>query len=226
MRSSLTIRALQAVVVLPVVLLLTACGPEFRTPIRWGGGQLVGATSEEASRDSMSVELRESGIGFAEKVPRGVAEESQFGGTCVRDTSDRYTGQISWHAVGDYDIEIEFEDSKFTLSNGPGKFGSQSWDEIRFAQCGERFVFWQLGIQCGYAGPTFEKLGIPACSSRSSPPRSRAQNSDNDLGVDAGRADDPDDRAVAFGYELYEKYPSGLLQDQFYKEIADAKLVE
>lgn len=166
MRNSPTIRALQAGAVIAVVLLLTACGPEFRTPIRWGGGQLVGATSEDISRDPMRVELRDSGVGFAEKVPRGVAEKSQFGGTCVRDTSDRYTGEISWRAVGDYDVEIAFEDSKYMLSNGPGRLGSQAWDEIRFAQCGERFVFWQLGIQCGYAGPTFKKLDIPACPSR------------------------------------------------------------
>lgn len=172
MRSSLTARAMQAGAVSVVILLLTGCGPEFRTPIRWGGGQLVGATWEESSRDPMSVELRDSGVGFVRNVPRGVAEESPFGGTCVRDTEDRYTGEISWHAVGDYDVEIEFEESRYALSNGPGKLGSQSWDEIRFARCGERFVFWQLGIQCGYPGPAFERRGIPSCSSHpvSSPP--------------------------------------------------------
>ncbi|WP_244301337.1 polymorphic toxin type 44 domain-containing protein [Leucobacter insecticola] len=44
-------------------------------------------------------------------------------------------------------------------------------------------------------------------------------------GVDAGVGDDDlDDRAVEFGYELYEKYPNGLTQDQYYEEIANANL--
>jgi hypothetical protein len=38
--------------------------------------------------------------------------------------------------------------------------------------------------------------------------------------------DELDDRAVAFGYELYKKYPNGLTQEQYYKEIADANLFE
>lgn len=44
-------------------------------------------------------------------------------------------------------------------------------------------------------------------------------------GVDAGLGDDPlDDRAVEFGYYLYNKYPNGLTQEQYDQEIANAKL--
>lgn len=52
----------------------------------------------------------------------------------------------------------------------------------------------------------------------------RGANSDDALGVDAGRTDDLDDRAVAFGYELHGKYPNGFSQEQFYEEIANANL--
>lgn len=36
--------------------------------------------------------------------------------------------------------------------------------------------------------------------------------------------DDLDDRSVELGYKLYEKYPNGLTKDQYYEEIANAKL--
>ena len=48
---------------------------------------------------------------------------------------------------------------------------------------------------------------------------------DEDIGASVGVTnDDLDDRAVAFGYELYGKYPNGLSEDQYYEEIANAKL--
>jgi hypothetical protein len=54
----------------------------------------------------------------------------------------------------------------------------------------------------------------------------KGANSGSRGGVNAGVNDELDDRAVAFGYELYKKYPNGLTQEQYYKEIADANLFE
>ncbi|WP_434318493.1 polymorphic toxin type 44 domain-containing protein [Leifsonia sp. P73] len=50
---------------------------------------------------------------------------------------------------------------------------------------------------------------------------------DEDIGASVGVThDDLDDRAVAFGYELYGKYPNGLTKDEYYEEIANAKLFD
>ncbi len=47
----------------------------------------------------------------------------------------------------------------------------------------------------------------------------------DDLGIDAGVTDPLDDRAVRFGYDLYKRYPNGLSQEQYFEEIANAKLI-
>lgn len=50
---------------------------------------------------------------------------------------------------------------------------------------------------------------------------------DGVLAKDVGVINDGlDDRAVAFGYELYRKYPNGLTKEQYYEEIANAGLVD
>jgi hypothetical protein len=48
---------------------------------------------------------------------------------------------------------------------------------------------------------------------------------DGDVGVSVGVINDElDDQAVELGYKLYKKYPNGLTEDQYYEEIANAKL--
>lgn len=56
----------------------------------------------------------------------------------------------------------------------------------------------------------------------------KGANSGNAAGVNAGvNHDELDDRAVAFGFELYKKYPNGTLtKEKYFEELANAKLFE
>ena len=161
MRTS-TKKVLSGLVIALSCCLLTGCGAEFDTPIRWAGGQFIqGATITD---DPMSLQLDSDGKGVAENLPHGVSETKTSGGTCISVASDeRYSGPINWREVDNYSIEVWFEESRYLVGDGSGKLGSQSWGELQFARCGKGAGFWQMGIVCGNPGPSYSRLNLPEC---------------------------------------------------------------
>ena len=146
-------------------LLLTGCGPEFTTPIKWGNAQWING-SDISQTDPMKIVLGDSGEGYVRDFPQGVSEKNpeRENGTCVRLTSEeRYTGKISWKPEGEYAIKIEFKGSSYFVGDGRGKFGSQTWRALEFTSCGSGTAFWHLSIECGDAGTGHKEAGVPAC---------------------------------------------------------------
>lgn len=128
--------------------------PEFTPPIQW---------KSQGYDLQMSVRLNEGGVGYVENLPIGTAQEGKYVGGCVNDSTERYTGEMAWHSVSQYGVEITFPDSKYILGTGTGMFGDQDWSELRIAFCGDERDFWSLNIVCGKTGIEYYDSSLPAC---------------------------------------------------------------
>lgn len=165
MRGLMMSRSIKVVAVTLVLLLLTACSPDFRTPVAWGGGKKI--VPGGMFDDPMRVEIYDDGVGYVENLPQGVAEKTPDDHTCTRVTSDkRYSGEVSWQVVNEHAIEIMFNGSQYLITDAPGKFASQSWDVIRIWPCGEGAGYWQLGVSCGFVGEQYKVYDLPECPVR------------------------------------------------------------
>lgn len=89
----------------------------------------------------MGVQLNQDGVGYVQNMPIGTAIEDETDGYCIQDSEERYSGPITWKTITEYDFEISFGDSNYVISDGAGKFGSQSWDELRIPVWGEQPEF-------------------------------------------------------------------------------------
>lgn len=138
-----------------LVPLVSGCtpNPDFTPPVGW-----------ESSRYEiqMGVQLNQDGVGYVQNMPIGTAIEDESDGYCIQDSEERYSGPITWKTITEYNFEISFGDSNYVISDGAGKFGSQSWDELRIPVCGEQPEFWSLHAVCGDTGLGY--LDLPACS--------------------------------------------------------------
>ncbi|SEH55225.1 hypothetical protein SAMN04515692_101442 [Leifsonia sp. CL147] len=135
-------------------LSLTGCsdGRLFTETIKWKGGTFYneGKGLIQEPLGPMTLTLRTDGTGYAVGVPRGYQEEP--GNVCIKLTSeDRYDGPVTWRKVDDYLFEISFENSRYKLTDGPGKFLAD-WTEVRIYTCNWGYEFWSMQIGCAQSG--------------------------------------------------------------------------
>lgn len=133
----------------------------FTETTKWKGGTFYneGKGLIQEPLGPMTLKLRTDGTGYAVGVPRGHQKESD--NVCIELTSEnRYDGRVTWRKVTDYRFEISFENSKYTLTDGPGKF-LPDWTEVRIYTCTWGYEYWTMQLRC--AQPGLVRGEIPPC---------------------------------------------------------------
>lgn len=124
---------------------LAGCSaPLFKEVISWDGGTLYNEKHHTRTKPTqpMSLGLDPNGFGYAENIPQGHPKLAD--NVCIEvSTEKRYTGSVTWRKVDDYSFEITFADSKYTLTDGYGKF-SADWSEARIYNCNPGIEYWAM----------------------------------------------------------------------------------
>ncbi len=159
---TLRTRAILVLAALAGVLSLSGCADNlFTQTTEWKGGTFYNEKKRliQAPLGPMTLTLRSDGTGYAGGVPRGNQKESD--NVCIELTSEnRYDGRVTWRKVTDYRFEISFENSKYTLTDGPGKF-LPDWTEVRIYTCTWGYEYWTMQLRC--AQPGLVRGEIPPC---------------------------------------------------------------
>ena len=95
----------------------------------------------------MSLRLEPDGTGYAMGIPQG--RQKWADNACIELLAEeRYTGEISWEQRGNFAFEIWFADSRYLVTDGPGKMAAD-WTEVRIFTCDSGYEYWFMGVTCG-----------------------------------------------------------------------------
>lgn len=149
------------VVAVVVCLSLAGCSSSmFGEAVGWEGGTLYNGKlrKQERPESPMSLDLKSDGTGTASNIPRGIPPMDD--NVCINLTDERYSGAVKWRRDTDFSFEVEFEDSKYLVLGGKGKFGPD-WTETRIYTCTYGLEYWRMPLLCSEPGFTLRE--VPTC---------------------------------------------------------------